>query len=461
MLCKTRRTLSNHFRLLPIIRKYALETKSATFLLSMSKAKEIPKSLFRDVLSHSLKHLKLVMSSSSYSSWAQSQHNQDMAQLLLHCRQLGLFNELHTLATNISSEAQQETLNHMQSSFLPFLSHLINGMNKSNDLDLALFQDLSRDIISCFLRKSSLPDKPTPSRDWSRSPCGCGCMICQQLDAFLQNPQRSIFEFRRRKQERSHLEDQLLRHGNHVGNRHGSLQMSTDTSGNPHGLIIRKTLNEYEINLGAWQNNRNLIHHTITRLGLENLKKLLDRDFHTMVDELKPVPLSSRKAPINPQFVDLTADDDDDSPPSSPGFKEISSSSVNAGASASSAPEFGVVTPLSNSMMGQAHGSRPLDAVKVLANYALPPIGTAPLTRSHASQSLKRKNVTMDSYGVENNTLGSLFGVLGNKRPRLENLPQLSDLTSSANNVPVPLPSIFKILSSTAPSAPMAGDSVI
>jgi len=160
------------------------------------------------------------------------------------------------------------------------------------------FRPLYRTILRSFVSKA-VPRQPSAPRDWTRRTWGCGCMNCRSLDAFLSNPSRDFFEFRRPSDERTHLQNRL---GNEI--RAGSLQASTIRSGSPHGLLV-KTTKAYDDEVRAWRHRCSKINQIINSIGLPRLQAVLGAGYGSTMS-LRPIPPETMRNPASSQVIDLT-----------------------------------------------------------------------------------------------------------------------------------------------------------
>lgn len=209
-----------------------------------------------------------------------AEHHSNVMTILRLCRIKDLTSELENAISRFSKEASEASLTCLETEYISFLRRLLPKL--SDPSACIYYQPLIQNILSAYVSKA-VPRKPPPQRDWTRKDRGCGCQDCKSLDAFLSNPTRSSFEFRRKTEERRHLHLRVA-----ADIREGSIQVSEVKGGTPYGLLIEKTMKIYETKLRAWEATRNAVKKVVMDLGVPQLKSLLGELFDAII-ALKPI----------------------------------------------------------------------------------------------------------------------------------------------------------------------------
>jgi hypothetical protein len=236
---------------------------------------------------------------SNGSTQGSSKHYQDVAYILCASDKLSLKSELDQVIARFSRDGSLASASILETVYLPFLVVLAKWIEKSKALKFPSFQKLYQNILSSFISQS-VTRQPSAPRDWTRRTWGRGCMNCRFLDAFLSNPSRESFEFRRPSDEITHLQNRL---GDEI--RAGSLQVSADRSGSPHGLLVKKTTKPYDDEVRAWRHKCSKIRQIINSIGFPRLQAVLGAGYGSIMS-LKPIPPETTRNPASPQVIDLT-----------------------------------------------------------------------------------------------------------------------------------------------------------
>ena len=240
-------------------------------------------------------------------------------------------------------------------------------------------------------------------------------MNCRFLDAFLSNPSRESFEFRRPSDEITHLQNRL---GDEI--RAGSLQVSADRSGSPHGLLVKKTTKAYDDEVRAWRHRCSKIKQIINSIGLGA--------GYGSIMSLKPIPPETMRNPASSQVIDLTGNptvsqadtptaprlNSASTPVSGPSQLDNSRAGITAGQASSTenttriqnVSASAIVLPAPNTPSGQRPSQPRALASSSTSNVLLPP-------------TKRRHSQTAGVAGYENDTIPRETDQKHAKRPRV------------------------------------------
>ena len=100
------------------------------------------------------------------------------------------------------------------------------------------YQKLADYAISLYDKLTKKP--PTPPKDWSRdTKLSCSCELCKPFQAFLADPNETVYTLKSPERNRSHLE-------NVIANHHCDIDTETLRKGSPLTLLCKKNRATYE-----------------------------------------------------------------------------------------------------------------------------------------------------------------------------------------------------------------------
>jgi hypothetical protein len=269
-----------------------------SFMVGLSRATEISSAVFKELIPEATKTFTLI----GLQKIELPQYIENSTRLMRICHKLGFTAELGQMINtllrpaNVGNAGDNYAVYILESLLLPFLQSLASKILKYSPTALLFrpFQDLYRKLISQYISKT-VASKPSRPTDWTRTATsGCNCHNCRSLNAFLSSPARESFDSRRPADERQHLEDRLRSRI-----RAGTITTATLRSGSPNGLLVKKTLKEYNESIKVWTQKCAAAKTQVTACGLQALPRLLGEHFNTIMS-LRPIspspPAPARQA---------------------------------------------------------------------------------------------------------------------------------------------------------------------
>jgi hypothetical protein len=211
--------------------------------------------------------------------------SEGITQLLRQLTSLDLGPQSHQLLDKLEKLAkEEEPAIVFRGFFLPFAKELsrTSAADKSPD---ALVQEVQsraqlfmENLVDLYAIRCVGP-KPTPPIDWRRTKCGCGCMECLELDAFLVDPAQKEIQISTKSQDRvDHLKRQLPRIDQGRWERdkpEHDIEVTRTASG--FELSIHKTLLAWSTAVKRWEEDRNAAVEEFGRVvNDENIKNSLE-----------------------------------------------------------------------------------------------------------------------------------------------------------------------------------------
>ncbi|KAL2074617.1 hypothetical protein VTL71DRAFT_8395 [Oculimacula yallundae] len=276
--------------LIPSIKKELLGNYMVLTLLSqLSVEKQIPRSVFEALAPISIEHFTLGTHWSCF--------YQPMANILLHCHNLGLSVPFQQAITQISCAALKASLDELENEYLKFLGKLAATIDRTTCMALPIVQGLFQHVINLIALKCA-PVKDT----WVLSPAGCGCSDCNELDAFLNNHLVDGARFRRKAEQRNHLELRLqMHHPTRVKT------MTVVAPELPYILRVIKIAGPTDNPIQYWLKKYEALSTSINWLGSKRLRHLLGPHYSNLM-ALKPIYFTPIISDTVSQVVDLTAE---------------------------------------------------------------------------------------------------------------------------------------------------------
>ena len=265
----------------------------------------LAKNVHRDILSNlisgievdtgapSAKRQKLTIGSSvppnpERTQWSLLKGN-DVAELIHRCRSLELGEEQEAIMGKLVAASGTVISSAIETLFIPLLTHLVELLRSNGNPPYSdpPFQTFFQNIIDSYVRRY-IGNEPAKPQDWALNQRGCGCRDFQGLDDFLTDPHARIRRFPVGKQRRAHLHQKL----DGTGCTH-----ETERLGNPQTLIVTKTRSVWEKAHKAWQDRCLSAKQIFEKMGLEELKLLLEDRFEEVTElrAVKPTTAASQR----------------------------------------------------------------------------------------------------------------------------------------------------------------------
>ena len=281
-----------------------------SFLVSLHRASEnrqikedIVSNVFRDTLSNVIPHMQFgpeaeaayekvhkrqrTTVSGYYDERRQTPESaspfvkvQDVVTLICKCVSLSLEAEVEQVFAQITLQAANMKAVWFSTQLFPALKNLLATlMEKRSALHSPCYRLFFRHIMSSYVRRSKIGPKPEPPRDWVCARLGCGCQDCLVLDEFLSDPHRTAGRFTMAQTRRHHLASRVR----------STHQVSTETSGNTHTLIVTKSHDAWKPLLKQWKSKYAELKRIIGTIGSaahlsevlgENYEDVLQRPTH-------------------------------------------------------------------------------------------------------------------------------------------------------------------------------------
>ncbi|KAI9882227.1 MAG: Sorting nexin mvp1 [Watsoniomyces obsoletus] len=215
------------------------------------------------------------------------------AYLLGQCEKLGLSTELEQLYSKLESEASSADGATLDTTVLPFLQKFLD--TQQPPIQNPRIRSFAHNLILAYV-KGYVQMEPARPINWRRTPKGCGCADCGELDAFIVDPLREIGEFSMAEKRRCHLASQLRDHAYAVyRERESEFVITTARIGSPHTLVVRKTDRAWQKVHTEWETRFNKAMERLKMLDAEKVKEVLSGTGTTFEDlmELRLVKVAS------------------------------------------------------------------------------------------------------------------------------------------------------------------------
>ncbi|KAI4215427.1 MAG: hypothetical protein L6R36_009390 [Xanthoria steineri] len=201
----------------------------------------------------------------------------EVADLLDHCKTLGLADEREGLVDQLVVASISADPSAFAKLFIPLLKRMV-VLSHSVNLPITdtIPRHFTRSIIDQFILRYVEPEPEKP-RDWAQARTGCYnvCGDCSRLNSFLVNPEEKIGRFAIAEKRRRHLTNQLS---------HSGCTLDTEHRGIPYTLVVTKTEKKWHQHHKAWRTRWRVAEQSFEDIGVEALREILGEDYERVVD---------------------------------------------------------------------------------------------------------------------------------------------------------------------------------
>ncbi|KAH7141955.1 hypothetical protein EDB81DRAFT_885007 [Dactylonectria macrodidyma] len=181
------------------------------------------------------------------------------------------------LISKIVADVSRFTSVELHVLWLPFLCSLVPVLTSNNlPLSTPCYQQLFRTVSTTYINKY-VAREPTKDTNLVRREVSCSCRDCQELNAFLANPEQTVDRFPLNKKRRQHLHQGL--DSARIDCTHTTLRQ-----GSPQTLVVTKTFKHNAEARRVWASRRTQAVERFTSFPQDQLKLLLGQDYSKIVN---------------------------------------------------------------------------------------------------------------------------------------------------------------------------------
>lgn len=177
-----------------------------------------------------------------------------------------------SLAQKLSGAADQIKSAEFGLLWVPFLQQFITVLEENSVLAVPQYQQVFVALLGAYIKNYVGKEVRKDNKTLERPRVNCSCMDCQNLNAFLVDPNRGIGRFSVNKSRRQHLHNKL-------DNANIDCQHVTERVGSPQTLVVSKTFKQLENTWRKWSMRKIEAQKVLRAFPKETLHTLLGMDY--------------------------------------------------------------------------------------------------------------------------------------------------------------------------------------